>query len=101
MISVELIPQSRSTWQPLLCVTLGLLAYRESAPTELSLYEGGGAAASPSVQVAVVLEGLKSPPFKPPKGAEFKFLSLKMVLLLALASAKRISDLHALSVYPS
>jgi len=49
----------------------------------------------------VVLEGLKGPPFEPLLGANLKHQSLKTVLLLALASAKRLSDMHALSVSPA
>lgn len=42
----------------------------------------------------MVLEGLKSPRFEPLQGADLK-------LLLALASAKRVSTIHALSVHSS
>ncbi|KAK0143064.1 Sphingomyelin phosphodiesterase 4 [Merluccius polli] len=55
----------------------------------------------PPWDLAVVLEGLKGPPFEPLVGADLKHVSLKTVLLLALASAKRVSDIHALSVHPS
>ncbi|XP_059182347.1 uncharacterized protein LOC131961092 [Centropristis striata] len=55
----------------------------------------------PPWDLAVVLEGLKGPPFEPLEGADLKHVSLKAVLLLALASAKRVSDIHALSVHPS
>ncbi len=55
----------------------------------------------PPWDLAVVLEGLKGPPFEPLLGASLKHLSLKTVLLLALASAKRVSDIHALSVSPA
>lgn len=55
----------------------------------------------PPWDMAVVLEGLKGPPVEPLQGANLKFVSLKAVLLLALASAKRVSDIHALSVHPS
>lgn len=50
---------------------------------------------------AVVLEGLKGPPFEPLQGADLKFVSLKTMLLLALALANRVSDIHVLSVHPS
>ncbi|XP_029937836.1 uncharacterized protein LOC115380768 [Myripristis murdjan] len=55
----------------------------------------------PPWDLAVVLEGLKGPPFEPLEEADLKHLSLKTVLLLALASAKRVSDIHALSTHPS
>ncbi|XP_041860863.1 uncharacterized protein LOC121652254 [Melanotaenia boesemani] len=55
----------------------------------------------PPWDLAVVLEGLKGPPFEPLEGADLKHVSLKAVLLLALASAKRVSDIHALSVHPT
>ena len=55
----------------------------------------------PLWDLAVVLNGLKMTPFEPLEGADMKHLSLKTVLLLALASAKRVSDIHALSVHPS
>ena len=55
----------------------------------------------PPWDLAVVLEGLKGPPFEPLEGADLKHVSLKTVLLLALASAKRVSDIHVLSVHPS
>lgn len=48
-----------------------------------------------------MLEGLKSPLFEPLQGADLKFASLKMVSLLALASAKHVSDIHVLSVHLS
>lgn len=54
----------------------------------------------PPWDLAVVLEGLKSAAFEPLQGADLKLVSLKTVLLLALASAKRVSDIHALSVHP-
>ncbi|XP_038139793.1 uncharacterized protein LOC119782750, partial [Cyprinodon tularosa] len=55
----------------------------------------------PPWDLSVVLEGLKGPPFEPLLGSSLKHLSLKTVLLLALASAKRVSDIHALSVSPA
>ena len=56
---------------------------------------------APPWDLAVVLEQLKGPPFEPPEGADLKHLSLKTVLLLALASAKRVSDISTLLVHPS
>ena len=41
------------------------------------------------------------PPFEPLQQVELKMLSFKTALLLTLASAKRRSDIHALSVNPS
>ena len=52
----------------------------------------------PSWDLAVVLEGLSRPPFGPLESADLKVLSLKAVLLVALTTAKRVSDLHALSI---
>ncbi len=40
-------------------------------------------------------------PFEPLADISFKLLSFKTALLLAMASAKRVSELHALSVHPS
>ena len=50
--------------------------------------------------LAVVLEGLKGPPFEPLERADLKHVSLKTVLSLALASAKQLNDIHTLSVHP-
>ncbi|XP_010773556.1 uncharacterized protein, partial [Notothenia coriiceps] len=55
----------------------------------------------PLWDLTVVLDGLTRTPFEPLEEADMKHLSLKTVLLLALASAKRVSDIHALSVHPS
>lgn len=59
----------------------------ESASTNLPLHEGY-TAVSPLWDLAVFLEGLKSPPFEPLQGTEFK---LKTVLLLTLDSPKCVS----------
>lgn len=48
----------------------------------------------------MVLEGLKGSSFNRLQGANLRFVSLKAVLLLALASAKQVSDIHVLSVHP-
>ncbi len=45
-----------------------------------------------------VLTALKEEPFEPLQSVELKFLSLKTVLLTALASVKRVGDLQAFSV---
>ncbi len=49
----------------------------------------------------MVLDALSHPPFEPLQQIEVKMLSFKTALLLALASAKRMSDIYALSVKPS
>ena len=50
--------------------------------------------------LASVLEALYCPPFEPLSQLTLKMLSLKLALLLALASTKRVGDIHALSVNP-
>ena len=52
----------------------------------------------PAWDLAVVLRGLLRPPFEPLESADLRVLSLKAVLLVALTTAKRVSDLHALSI---
>ncbi len=52
----------------------------------------------PPWDLEVVLRALSQPPFEPLSSVGLKELSLKTALLLALASAKRIGDLHAFSV---
>ena len=49
----------------------------------------------------LVLEALVTEPFEPLEHSSLKALSLKAALLLALTSAKRVSELTALSVHPS
>ena len=44
--------------------------------------------------LGVVLEALNKPPYEPLREASFKYLTLKMVFLLAMASAGRPSELH-------
>ena len=56
---------------------------------------------SPSWDLAVVLGALSSHPFEPLDNVDMKTLSLKVALLLALATAKRVSEIHALSVHPA
>ena len=51
----------------------------------------------PNWDLPLVLEALTKPPFEPLRSIELKFLSWKTVFLLALASAARVSELHALS----
>ncbi len=52
----------------------------------------------PSWDLSLVLMALQRPPFGPLQSAELKILSLKTVLLTALASIKRVGDLQAFSV---
>ena len=55
----------------------------------------------PSWDLILVLEALCGPPFEPIESVDMKFVSFKTALLLALTSAKRVGDLHALSVHSS
>ncbi|XP_066533946.1 uncharacterized protein [Hoplias malabaricus] len=55
----------------------------------------------PPWDLCMVLGALCAPPFEPLESVDIKFVSYKTALLLALASAKRVGDLHALSVHPS
>ena len=52
----------------------------------------------PSWDLALVLDSLTGAPFEPMGQVDMKFVSLKVALLLALVTTKRVSDLHALSV---
>ncbi len=54
--------------------------------------------AVPSWDLTVVLEGLVTAPFKPLESASERILTLKVTLLLALTSLKRVGDLQAFSV---
>ncbi len=54
--------------------------------------------AVPSWDLSVVLEGLMTAPFEPLELASERILTLKVTLLLALTSLKRVGDLQALSV---
>ncbi len=47
----------------------------------------------------IVLDALTMSPFEPLDKVDFKILSFKTALLLALASAKRVSEIHAFSVH--
>lgn len=51
--------------------------------------------------LSTVLDALTDRPFEPLSQLELRVLLLKMALLLALASAKWVSDIHALSVNPT
>ena len=50
----------------------------------------------PQWDLSIVLEALSKPPYEPLREASFKHLTLKTVFLLAMASAGRRSELHAL-----
>ncbi len=52
----------------------------------------------PSWDLSLVLTALQQGPFEPLQTVEPKFLSMKTLLLLALASIKRVGDLQAFSV---
>ena len=53
---------------------------------------------TPMWDLKIVLEALAHPPFEPMASADLKWVSLKTAFLLAITSAKRVSELHALSV---
>ncbi len=54
--------------------------------------------AVPSWDLSVVLEGLVTAPFEPLESVSERILTLKVALLLALTSLKRVGDLQAFSV---
>ena len=49
----------------------------------------------PKWNVLVILQRLTQSPFEPQEEADLKFLTWKVVFLLALASGKRHSEIHA------
>ncbi len=49
--------------------------------------------------MGLLLDALSMSPFEPLDKVDLKILSFKMALLLALASAKRVSEIHAFSVH--
>ena len=51
----------------------------------------------PAWDISLVLQSLTGAPYEPLRTCEDRFLAQKTLFLLALASAKRISELHALS----
>ncbi|XP_072557580.1 uncharacterized protein, partial [Paramormyrops kingsleyae] len=53
----------------------------------------------PAWQLHVVLDALLKPPFEPIADIDLKWLSQKVAFLLAITSAKRVGELHALSVH--
>ena len=52
----------------------------------------------PAWDVTLVLQSLTGAPYEPLRTSDERFLSQKMLFLLALASAKRIGELHALRI---
>ncbi|XP_038163380.1 uncharacterized protein LOC119798106 [Cyprinodon tularosa] len=56
---------------------------------------------APSWDLPLVLDALTTTPFEPLDQVELKVVALKTALLLALVSAKRVGEIHALSVHPS
>ena len=52
----------------------------------------------PRWDLALVLRSLLKEPFEPISTCELKFLSYKTACLISLASASRISELHALDI---
>ncbi|KAI2649158.1 putative WD repeat-containing protein C18B5.10c [Labeo rohita] len=80
---------------------------RRLSPSTLKVYVAAIAAYYDAVEgrslgkhhlVTRFLRGLRRAPFEPLDSVELKFLSLKTVLLTALASIKRVGDLQAFSV---
>ena len=53
----------------------------------------------PSWDLSLVLDALCGPPFEPLESLDLGVLTLKTVFLLAITTAKRVSDFHALSVH--
>ena len=51
----------------------------------------------PAWDVTLVLQSLAGAPYEPLRTCDERFLAQKTLFLLALASAKRIGELHALS----
>lgn len=56
---------------------------------------------APAWDLLLVLDALHHPPYEPLRQAELKWLSCKTAFLLAIVSAKRVGELHALSVSQS
>ncbi len=67
-------------------------ARRLNPPRSLSLL---------SWDLALVLRALQTAPFEPLQSVKLKFISMKTLLLTALASIKRVGDLQAFSVLES
>ncbi|PJE78335.1 hypothetical protein CI610_02731 [invertebrate metagenome] len=56
---------------------------------------------APQWNLALVLDSLTRAPYEPLESATLKFLTFKVVFLIALASGRRRSEIHALSSHPS
>ncbi|KAK7895505.1 hypothetical protein WMY93_020830 [Mugilogobius chulae] len=56
---------------------------------------------APTWDLSLVLDALQSPPFEPLPDVDIKWLSMKTAFLLAMASARRVGELQALSVHES
>lgn len=54
----------------------------------------------PTWDLHLVLNALTRPPFEPLATVPFKILSVKTLFLVAVTSARRVSELGALSVHP-
>ncbi|XP_070591654.1 uncharacterized protein [Erythrolamprus reginae] len=54
----------------------------------------------PTWDLTLVLQALTGPPFEPLRTVSLRFLSLKTIFLVAVTSARRVSELSALSVRP-
>lgn len=54
----------------------------------------------PKWDVFLVLNALRSPPFEPLSSASLRDLTLKTVFLVSLATARRVSGIHAISGLP-
>lgn len=54
----------------------------------------------PSWDLRIVLEAVSESPFEPLPEVGLEFLTIKTVFLLAITSARRVSELHALAVHP-
>ena len=52
----------------------------------------------PNWNLPLVLNSLIKEPFEPMQSADMKFVTLKTVFLLAVASGRRVSEIHALSI---
>jgi len=64
--------------------------------TGLTKTKGFSRVLVPAWDLQIVLNALKRFPFEPLRTASFKFLTWKTVFLLAITSARRASELHAL-----
>ena len=88
-------------------VCIGEFAISEDGCSMISRYLRGArrltassrAPQVPTWNLYLVLEALKHPPFEPLGNVDRKWLSLKTAFLLAITSARRIGELHALSVH--